>query len=1041
MKIRLLSLLLVLLCALPVTAAPPKGTTSGSALIIDNTTYIDANRILMFVTNSANFARDLGGYFGYDYGTFFPYTGDTSVIRNGSNKTSPLYAGGLWIGGVDSATGETRVTISEYSSEYGPGPMQDGTYMTDEPQFRVFKLYGDSLAGTPNQAYLDYLQYGIAQGAPFEVTLAGDTIPKMVGDQMLWSVCNDANPTLHTNASGETAPLGLEIKQQTFAFNRQGALGNIIILKFQIFNKGINTIKDAFLSIWTDPDLGGSGDDLVGCDTLLSVGYIYNATNNDQYYDGTPPCLGVDFFQGPLIETGNPLDFALMWGDTLFGYKNMGMTSFDKYINGTDPDNFQESYNYMRGLLRNGDPYVYNGDTLTFVCTGDPVAGTGDLDIAPADRRFQMSTGPITFRPGDSTELYAAIIVGQGTDRLNSITVMKQLDAFAQQLYENGFNPPKPPAKPVVTTSVLPNEINLSWGDTSEVDPGDFIFEGYSVWQGPSSAGPWTLLATYDSTNDRGVALVDSVKDLATGLVLPVIDRVVKNTGLNYHYTATTDAINGGPLRSATDYYYRVTAFSFDYFYKGELVPNGDRFLESQTVLKLTPQAPLAGTHPGIAAHDTIPATHTAGGSDGQVLPLVLDPLALNGDSYKVDFGEDTLIDVIEDTTFYTRDSVTTDTCALTYDTASHTTLVTYCIITILDSLSVETTVDTTVRLFWNLYNTTTGDTITARQFNLTGDDDYKVYDGMLIKVKGPDFGVTKIQEVDGASGPIVPPDNVMYSLNSTGDWYVESDRANDFTRMNWQGLIGTYDWEFRFTEGGSQYYDWNTDLLFPNRAPFEVWNIGINTPNDPSDDVRINFSILDDDLSGGWSWGDRIYTWEVPYEEPLPDVASYVFPDDFRIGRIIFADNSGLLTQPAIGTVVRFTTAKVIQVVDTFTFSTADFLATRTTNEADLDRIVAVPNPFYLLSGYDPNPGSKQMRFHHLPATCKISIFNIAGDLVRTITKDDPTTAITYWDMLTDRGLPVASGIYIYVVDAPGFGTKIGKVAVFTEAQVLDIF
>ncbi|NMC43900.1 MAG: hypothetical protein GYA46_08270, partial [candidate division Zixibacteria bacterium] len=100
MRIKLFSLLLVLLCALPLTAAPPKGTTSGTALSIDNKQYIDANRILMFVTNRANFARDLGGLFGNDYGTYFTYAGDTSKIRSGEDVRSPLYAGGLWIGAV-----------------------------------------------------------------------------------------------------------------------------------------------------------------------------------------------------------------------------------------------------------------------------------------------------------------------------------------------------------------------------------------------------------------------------------------------------------------------------------------------------------------------------------------------------------------------------------------------------------------------------------------------------------------------------------------------------------------------------------------------------------------------------------------------------------------------------------------------------------------------------------------------------------------------------------------------------------------------------
>jgi hypothetical protein len=124
---------------------------------------------------------------------------------------------------------------------------------------------------------------------------------------------------------------------------------------------------------------------------------------------------------------------------------------------------------------------------------------------------------------------------------------------------------------------------------------------------------------------------------------------------------------------------------------------------------------------------------------------------------------------------------------------------------------------------------------------------------------------------------------------------------------------------------------------------------------------------------------------------------------------------------------------------LDTFTFTAP--APTMAYSASELDAIKAVPNPFYLYSAFDPNPGSKQLRFHHLPAACKISIFNIAGDLIRTINKDDPATALAYWDMLTEQGLPVASGIYIYVVDAPGFGQKIGKVAIFTEAEVLNIY
>ena len=127
-----------------------------------------------------------------------------------------------------------------------------------------------------------------------------------------------------------------------------------------------------------------------------------------------------------------------------------------------------------------------------------------------------------------------------------------------------------------------------------------------------------------------------------------------------------------------------------------------------------------------------------------------------------------------------------------------------------------------------------------------------------------------------------------------------------------------------------------------------------------------------------------------------------------------------------------------VITPADTFTFTNPP--PSFTTSESDLSEIKAVPNPFYLYGGYDPSPGSYAIRFHHLPQECEIRIFNLAGDLVRTIQKDRDD-ALAEWDVLTEQGLPVASGIYIYVVEAPGFGTQTGKMAVFVEDEVLRIY
>jgi hypothetical protein len=140
----------------------------------------------------------------------------------------------------------------------------------------------------------------------------------------------------------------------------------------------------------------------------------------------------------------------------------------------------------------------------------------------------------------------------------------------------------------------------------------------------------------------------------------------------------------------------------------------------------------------------------------------------------------------------------------------------------------------------------------------------------------------------------------------------------------------------------------------------------------------------------------------------------------------------------PETGTVFRITTFKPNSPLDEFTFTTP--APTYARSEEALDAIKAVPNPFYLYGPYDPAVGNYQIKFHHLPQECSISIYNLAGDFITRIDKNDDTPFAT-WNLQTDNRIPVASGIYIYVVDAPGFGQKIGKMAVFYEQEVLTIY
>ena len=73
-----------------------------------------------------------------------------------------------------------------------------------------------------------------------------------------------------------------------------------------------------------DADVGGAADDYAGCDTLLNLGFCYNADNTDDSYGNQPPALGIMILQGPVIAGGDQ-DSAYFNDRWMRGYKKIPM--------------------------------------------------------------------------------------------------------------------------------------------------------------------------------------------------------------------------------------------------------------------------------------------------------------------------------------------------------------------------------------------------------------------------------------------------------------------------------------------------------------------------------------------------------------------------------------------------------------------------------------------------------------------------------------------------------------------------------------------
>jgi hypothetical protein len=91
-------------------------------------------------------------------------------------------------------------------------------------------------------------------------------------------------------------------------------------------------------------------------------------------------------------------------------------------------------------------------------------------------------------------------------------------------------------------------------------------------------------------------------------------------------------------------------------------------------------------------------------------------------------------------------------------------------------------------------------------------------------------------------------------------------------------------------------------------------------------------------------------------------------------------------------------------------------------------------PNPYKRAALHDnlAQVYDHKLLFYNLPSPCKITIVDVAGQIVDVInfTSANQNVGSTFWDMFSKDGIEVASGLYIYIVES-GTQKKIGHFAI----------
>ncbi len=1113
---------------------------------------------------------------------------------------SPIFAGGIWIGGT--VNGQVRTAAATYAQggedyEFYPGPLnEDGSLPnpSDCSQYdRMYKVsvvdiaaYRATGATTP-----DLNDWPVGLGAPTcidqsdngrcepeepqvavtgrdqVIDLGSGQIPDILGDQGVWWVMNDVGGPHKTTL---TPPMGMEVQVLAFAVSRADALGDATFYQYTFVYRGQETLENTFLTIWSDPDLGNFVDDYIGNDPDEGLGFVYNADNDDEAsaggYGMNPPALGYDFFVGPVTDADNDGDLDTL-SMTKFGYYNNNMNP-----RVGNPDTFDDFYNYMRGFWRDGTPWTEGGDAqdesstpVDFIYPNSgsqsmPTPGywsevcpTPDCgaSIDPDDRRFTMSTGPFSMQPGEVQQVIYGIVWAQGDSNFGSIQAVKTADVLAQRFFDLNFQIAPPPPAPNVESALLSGEVAIKWSYPANGDPrvtnfgGGFLqadpliaglpgiedstynFEGFNVYRYPNSDfadADRELVAVYDVIN--GITkIIDEALDPDVGTTVPFVAARGTDSGLQFYHIIDETVTN------YRDYYYGVTAYA----YNEESTPD---VVESQAKTITVRPADVAAGASGSAANseigDGLLGARVDGSGDASVLVRVIDPTAVTGDTYRVEFES------VADEGGINFDNNVLEPDSLTFRVINETTDEVE-----FDGVNAYTRSDST--LVVNPFeNTVTVDGLALFLFEEpvrpAADSPLAPGEAVAPDFAGDGAGIVEVANPSGTDpcqGVSVDPrsedyDPVCRFYGGNTVWldpdpqgqYVVTTEDNDYSQLTASiTALAPDDLEMRFTQACAtpgtclgvyaSAAPSGTDLIAS--VPFELWNVGNGKNNSTVDDVRM-IPILRPPTVGDETpvenWEDAFSTETrevVAGEDTLMRRASHrvlwMMPDRPN-GYDLFAQDANTLfggvggtydpeadgdtqidlnplsvedcrtqgyyvafcyrggnsrltsllggtrgmqivdladdgTTPDAGTVIRFLTVPNLLVSDgdVITINTSEFrfeTGVDSVASAALDQIGVVPNPYRGFSVYETGQFDRRVRFINLPDAATIRIFTLSGTLIRTLQANN--TRSFDWDLETENGLPVASGMYLVHVDTPA-GERVLKLAVVNREARFDVF
>lgn len=861
---------------------------------------------------------------------------------------------------------------------------------------------------------------------------------KTNADQESFFVFDDAQDhrfDFYPNASDSLrGGIGLRVEVRGFQWSHVLA-EDVIFWHYDISNIGDNDLLNVYFGMYMDNGVGGPDDSLDDCafyDTKIDITYAWDGDFQGQPgFVGTPGYVGYAFLESP----GNPWDGIDNDEDGMIderrddGIDNDGDWICYTDLNGNgiwdegEPlnDDVGEDglgpldINYPGpdegegdGSPSDGEPNFDRTDKdesdqigltsvdLTVAGLGGDITfeavgcedlwrrmSAGHFDTTPKENvnsGIIYASGPFPLKAGLRQRFSMALLCGEDLDDLirNKNTV--------QLIYNSNYNFARPPEKPTVKYIAGDRRVTLYWDTIAEQSTDPFLkdstgvprkdFEGYTIYRAtdPSFIEIRQITDSYGNlTFRKPIAqfdLIDGIKGPHPVGVHGAHFNMGNDSGLQHSWTDST--VQNGQL-----YYYAVVSYDQGDILIGLAPSECNSIIEVDVAgnirtdintVAVTPNAPAAGYRPPEVKNDI---KHIVGPGTGYIRVEFNNPTAMKkNNKYRVTFSDTSFL---RQTEYYNVYDMNTDT-----------------------SLPI------------------------LENCGAIG------YDVLGRPLEGPPFdGLQLFIYNDTIS---IDPKITGWREGSKCNYLVKAGPSKE--GLPKKSVPYPADYEIRFynhiVDTSANYNFWSVPVNF------EVWNV--------TDSVKADFLFYDFDKDYTLSNNDKIVPLFYVEGDSLVNTSSrQSYRMAWEIRFITSEDSIGVSpVEPQEGDILLIHTTKPFRSDDILEFETKGAYIDKLLEKQQMDRIAVVPDPYVVTASWEPTNryrsgrGERKIDFIRLPKKCTIRIYTVNGSLVDKIEHDNEIdNGAESWNLISKDGMNIAYGVYIYHIDAPGVGEKIGKFCV----------